>query len=227
MTTDEPGVRTARPMSGRIDKRNAILVSAFSVFARLGYASACVKEIASEAGVAKPTVYNHMNDKATLFRESVEAAAERIGAPSVSAVRARLDSSVGDVETTLLGVGEDLSAAMRDSELWALRRLACAESSQFPELHHVVTAATEAPIRRALGDKIARWTLRGELRAQDPDVAAEQFLALVAGPLEFDFAQGTRIPADDRSSAVVRAAVTTFLRAFGPAPTDREPTGSS
>lgn len=216
MTTHHPGSGLART-SGRIDKRNAILGSAFTVFARLGYATACVKEIASEAGVAKPTVYNHMNDKATLFRQSVEAAAERIGAPSVAAIRARLDSSTASVETTLLGVGEDLATAMRNPDLWALRRLACAESARFPELQDVVTATGDAPIKRALGDKFARWTLRGELRTEDPDIAAEQFVALVVGPIESDFALGARTPTEDRSSAVVRAAVTTFLLAFGPA----------
>ncbi|MFF7183419.1 TetR family transcriptional regulator [Streptomyces sp. NPDC008121] len=37
---------------------NAILDGAFAVFEQRGYAQACVKEIAQEEGVAKPTVYN-------------------------------------------------------------------------------------------------------------------------------------------------------------------------
>src|SRR5690606_41329263 len=60
---------------GRIDKRQAILDAAITVFARRGYDQACVQEIADEAGVAKPTVYNHLTDKATLFREAMTAAA--------------------------------------------------------------------------------------------------------------------------------------------------------
>jgi AcrR family transcriptional regulator len=61
-----------RPARGRIERRQAILDGAFAVFTRHGYAQACVKEIAQEAGVAKPTVYSHLNDKESLYREAVE-----------------------------------------------------------------------------------------------------------------------------------------------------------
>ena len=63
---------------GRIDKRQAILDAAFTVFARRGYDQAGVQEIADEAGVAKPTVYNHMSDKETLFRETMLATANAV-----------------------------------------------------------------------------------------------------------------------------------------------------
>ncbi|WP_230424056.1 TetR/AcrR family transcriptional regulator [Streptomyces radicis] len=60
----------------RDDKRRAILAGAFAVFARDGYAQACVRDIAAAAGVAKPTVYSHLTDKATLFRHAVAEAAD-------------------------------------------------------------------------------------------------------------------------------------------------------
>ncbi|WP_131770844.1 TetR/AcrR family transcriptional regulator, partial [Candidatus Protofrankia californiensis] len=53
---------------GRVDKREAILAAAFEVFARKGYEGASVDLIASEAGVAKPTLYNHLGSKENLFR---------------------------------------------------------------------------------------------------------------------------------------------------------------
>lgn len=62
---------------GRIDKRQAILEAAFRTFAREGYGQSCVREIAAEAGVAKPTIYNHLGDKETLFREAMLAAVGR------------------------------------------------------------------------------------------------------------------------------------------------------
>lgn len=51
---------------------------AFEVFARRGYDQACVQEIADQAGVAKPTVYNHLTDKPTLLREAMRAAADSV-----------------------------------------------------------------------------------------------------------------------------------------------------
>jgi TetR/AcrR family transcriptional repressor of mexJK operon len=215
VVTDRSSRGHVRMSSGRIDKRNAILDAAFTVFSRQGYATTCVKEIAAEAGVAKPTVYNHMNDKATLFREAVGAAAERVGAATVAAVEACLDSPA-ETEDTLHKVGEELARALRDPERWALRRLACAESAQFPDLVSMVQATSIQPIVRALGNKVARMTLAGLLRTDDPDVAAAQFVALVQGPLEAATCLGTRTATDDQVNAVVRAAVQTFTRAFCP-----------
>ncbi|MGW6741439.1 TetR/AcrR family transcriptional regulator [Streptomyces sp. NPDC055025] len=72
-----PAGRTAS--RGRIDKRRAILDAAFTVFARRGYGQVCVKEIAEVAGVAEPTVYNHLNDKETLSWSAATSADERRG----------------------------------------------------------------------------------------------------------------------------------------------------
>jgi len=55
--------------TGRIDKRQAILDAAFTIFARDGYYLAGVDAIAAEARVAKHTIYNHFRDKENLFRE--------------------------------------------------------------------------------------------------------------------------------------------------------------
>ncbi|MFD0470248.1 TetR/AcrR family transcriptional regulator [Nonomuraea thailandensis] len=143
----------------RIDKRQAILEGAFTVFAREGYAQACVQSIAREAGVAKPTVYNHMTDKATLFRHAMEAAARDI-----------LD---------------------------------------------IVQESGPDRLNQALADRLARLALAGRLRAADPDLAAEQFLALLLGPLEARTQLGTRQLQDAELRTMAVAAVDAFVRAWG------------
>jgi hypothetical protein len=70
---------------GRIDKRQAILNVAFTVFARQGYAQAGVDVIAAEAGVAKATVYSHFGDKENLLREAIAASTDQTLAASVPA----------------------------------------------------------------------------------------------------------------------------------------------
>ncbi|MGW7079876.1 TetR/AcrR family transcriptional regulator [Streptomyces sp. NPDC054866] len=100
MSTD--GRRTARGLSGR---RQAILDGTFAVFARRGCAQARVKEIAQEAGVAKPTVDSHLNDKESLYREAVEAAADRVSARSLAAVdQLRETATDADPRTALTAV---------------------------------------------------------------------------------------------------------------------------
>ncbi|WP_216916646.1 TetR/AcrR family transcriptional regulator [Nocardia noduli] len=203
---------------GRIDKRQAILDAAFVVFARRGYALAGVQEIAEEAGVAKPTIYNHLNDKETLFRHALTAVADSVLAENLTVVE------------RLRNPGTDLGAALRDLAL-RLIRVCCAERSrslrwltyaqvaQFPDLIDIVVGRTSDRLGEALADRLARLSLSGRLRPCDPAVAAEQFLVLITGPMEGRSRLGTRKVAAAEMRAVADTAVDTFLRAYGPAET--------
>lgn len=55
-----------------IAKRQRILDSAKTLFLKQGYAGSSMNQIAAEAGVSKLTVYNHFQDKATLFTAAIE-----------------------------------------------------------------------------------------------------------------------------------------------------------
>ncbi|MFE7795991.1 TetR/AcrR family transcriptional regulator [Nocardia sp. NPDC057440] len=199
---------------GRIDKREAILNAAFTVFARRGYDKACVQEIADEAGVAKPTVYNHLTDKETLFRHAILAAADAVTAENLAIVERLRDP------------GDDLSAALSDTayrllEVCAaerardLRRLTYAQHANLPDLTATVLERTAQGVAEALADRLARLALAGRLRPCDPTVAAEQLLALLTGPLERRSQLGARDVPDTELRAVAEAAVRTFIAAYG------------
>ncbi|GAA4660635.1 hypothetical protein GCM10023324_08090 [Streptomyces youssoufiensis] len=66
---------------------------------------------------------------------------------------------------------------------------------------------TALRVRSALADRLARLPLAGHLRASDPELAAEHFLPLLTGPLEY------RPTADP--DTVAASAVDVFLRAYG------------
>ena len=68
---------TAQTPRGQMQKRQAILDAALSVFVREGYGLAGIDAIAAEAGVAKPTIYNHLGGKENLFRIVMIEAAEQ------------------------------------------------------------------------------------------------------------------------------------------------------
>lgn len=203
-------------MAGRIDKREAILSAAFTVFARDGYAQASVADIAAEAGVAKPTVYNHLTDKATLFRHAVAAEADR----QLAANLAVLDDLDGhaDLARTLTEVGRRLLEQYRTDRARALRRLIAAEVPHFPELLDAIPDAGGGRLHQALADRLARLVLAGELRNGCVLKAADQFLALLTGPLDRRSALGTRPVPDPELCAVTQAAVQTFLLAHGAEP---------
>ncbi|MFD9904408.1 TetR/AcrR family transcriptional regulator [Streptomyces sp. NPDC059063] len=210
------GTRTGsgRTGSGRIDKRQAILEGAFTVFARQGYAKSCVQDIADEAGVAKPTVYNHLGDKATLFRHAMEAAAQTVLNERLAALDPLLAPG-DDLRATLERVGHELLRLHGDARSCALRRLLYAEVAQFPDMLGTVSESGPHHLVQALADRMARLALSGRLRAGDPERAAEQFMALLVGPLEARSRMGTRAIGDAELAGIARAAVDTFLRAFG------------
>ncbi|MEV4374843.1 TetR/AcrR family transcriptional regulator [Nonomuraea sp. NPDC049637] len=200
---------------GRIDKRQAILRGAFAVFARQGYAQACVQEIADEAGVAKPTVYNHLSDKATLFRHAVQDAAQTSLQQRLAALEPLVEPG-DNLRATLEGVGHELLRLHCDEHSCALRRLLYSEIIRFPDVLDVVTESGPHRLTQALADRLARLILAGRLRATDPELAAEQLLALLVGPLEARSRMGTRLLGDDELREVARVAVGTFLQAYAP-----------
>ncbi|MEU7143195.1 TetR/AcrR family transcriptional regulator [Nocardia sp. NPDC046473] len=205
------GATTAR---GRIDKRQAILDVAFTVFARRGYDKTCVQEIADEAGVAKPTVYNHLTDKQTLFQHAVLAAADAVAAETL-AIAERLRDPGEELRTTLTEVATELLAACASERARALRALTYAQLAAFPELTEEVLDRTSRRIAEAMADRLARLALSGKLRVSDPALAAEQFLALLTGPLEARSRLGTRAVPATECCGIADAAVDTFLSAFG------------
>jgi AcrR family transcriptional regulator len=198
---------------GRIDKRQAILDAAFTVFARDGYRPASVDTVAATAGVAKHTIYNHFGDKQSLFRAAVAALADDALARNLAALEAlRADR---DPAEALTEVGLKLADCYCDEKSWALRRLLYAELASMPELQDVVRDRATDRVNDALADRLARLALAGKLRITDPAVAAEQFGALLTAPLETRSRLGTRkIPARELAE-VTQNAVRTFLRAFG------------
>ncbi|MEU6379197.1 TetR/AcrR family transcriptional regulator [Streptomyces sp. NPDC046909] len=201
---------------GRVDKRQAILDAAFAVFARRGYAQACVQEIAEEARVAKPTVYSHLNDKETLFRHTLEAAADALMAENLAVVeRLRERAPDDDLSVALADVAQRLLRICCGERARALRWLTYAQVARFPDLIETVQERTAHRPRAALADRLARLSLAGRLRPCDPEQAAEHFFALLTGPLESRSRLGTRRVAAAELRVIADAGVDAFLRAYG------------
>ncbi|MGW1838766.1 TetR/AcrR family transcriptional regulator [Streptomyces sp. NPDC002067] len=198
---------------GRIDKRQAILEAAFRTFARDGYGQSCVREIAAEAGVAKPTVYNHLGDKETLFRQAMQAAVERTTADALTALEC-LREPGDEVRDALESAGYRLLRSHCGADFQALRWLLHAEAAHFPDLLDDFQRNGAERLHEALADRLARLALGGRLNIGDPDRAGEQFLALLTGPMDRRSRLATRKVPDTELRSVARAATDTFLCAY-------------
>lgn len=206
-------VTKATAARGRAGKRDAILAAAFTVFARQGYTQAGVQEIADEAGVAKPTVYSHFGDKEDLFRHAMTAAADAVLAENL-AILERLRAGTPDLGAAFEDVGYRMVRVCCGDRAHALRWLTFGQVARFPDLIVDVQERTSTRLRDALADRLARLTVAGELRDHDPELAADQFLALLTGPLEARSRLGTRAVPVAGLRAIAAAAADTFLRAY-------------
>ncbi|MGX1807210.1 TetR/AcrR family transcriptional regulator [Nocardia sp. NPDC055321] len=208
-------ISAERP-KGRIDKRQAILAAAFEVFAGDGYHRASVDAIALAAGVAKHTIYNHFGDKESLLRAVVADLAEQALVRNLAAVEI-LDRGA-DLAESLTETGVRLAECYCDEHTVALRRLLQAQLPTMPDLLDLIRDRATDRVNDALAARLARLALAGRLDLHgDPAVAAEQFGALLTGPLESRTRMGTAKISKSELRQLVRNAVDTFLRAFGPA----------
>ncbi|KAB2370585.1 TetR/AcrR family transcriptional regulator [Actinomadura montaniterrae] len=209
--------RTGR--RGRVDKREAILDAALRVFSREGYERASIDMIAAEAGVAKPTIYNHLGGKENLFRQIMVDAARETSAKFMAALDGFPTDPAGAAELRerLLTVAPAMVECFHHPESWALQRLLYAESVRFPDLYGDVRANGAGQVADALAGRLARLGNAGHLRIADPDRAAAHFIALLTHELVGLSELGNREVPPAEVERVVTAGVDAFLRAYAPA----------
>ncbi|EOM74424.1 TetR/AcrR family transcriptional regulator [Rhodococcus rhodnii] len=206
-----PTTRTDRPRTG---KRDAILAAALEVFGRDGYADASVAAIARVAGVAKPTVYNHFDDKNTLFGEAMRWGMAHANERTDGVIGA-FDPSADDLRGELERVGEGIVGCLREPVGRNVMRLQWGERSRCPSLAEEGRRNRDRTIDRLAG-KLARLSNAGRLCEVDPERAARQFLVLVVDDLPAISGFGEHAVPDAQLDAFVREGVDTFLAAFAP-----------
>jgi TetR/AcrR family transcriptional regulator, mexJK operon transcriptional repressor len=194
-------------------KRRQILDGARLVFAELGFERASVDLIASRAGVSKPTIYKHYEDKKALFVACVAQDAEELRA----GLRACTGDPAGDVEQTLQIVGEKMMRLFLSPGVLAFYRHVIAETANLPGLGKTLFARGPGVIQATIAGYLERWNHSGALRIEDPHVAAVQFVSLCQGDLltraRFGILGG-RVHEQVRET--VARAVRTFVRAHRP-----------
>ncbi len=196
------------------DRRAEILDIAGPLFLEHGYQGASMSRIAAAVGGSKGTLYAYFSGKEELFAAYMT---ERLQALVLEAFS--LPEDAGDPARVLALVGGRYLKLATDPSSVALLRLLYHEAPRFPEIGRLFHETCFRPGRRQLADYLARAHAAGLLRAPDPALAAEQFLALCQANLQMPLLLCVR-PGVGRkeADAVVAAAVATFLAAHRPAP---------
>lgn len=192
------------------DKRTQILGGAKQVFFARGFDGASMSEIALAAGVSKGTLYVYFENKERLFAALVEEHSRAIAESTVP-----LDPNDGDMRGVLMKTGLDYMKVLAQPGHIAWLRTVIGTAEKFPELGQVFI---ESGPRRAV-QKLSDWfrakISRGQLKIDNVEIAAWQFLMMIQGPLLMPMLYGGEArPSQARIEEVVKQSVDVFLAAF-------------
>jgi TetR/AcrR family transcriptional repressor of mexJK operon len=174
------GGRPTREEAVRRDAR--LLDVATSLFMERGFDGTSIDAVAEAAGVSKPTVYARYRDKRDLFAAVLRGRIRDWLAPLSAAAEAQAtESNPKNIETTLHELSRHMLAHTLMPECATLQRILAAQAVQFPELAKL--AHEDGWLRgvRGVAILLRQFAARGEIRVDDPELAADLFLNLLLG----------------------------------------------
>ena len=155
------------PMRSDDDTRRVIIEAAGQAFQANGYAATCMNEVAQRAGISTKTLYRLIPTKAELFANVVS---DRIGRFILAIDEEVLDPL--DLPTALERILIAYATLALDPEPIAINRLVIGESDRFPEIAATFYETAIVRTSRAIESWLRRQCERGQLRLEDPEVAA-------------------------------------------------------
>ncbi|MFI7012584.1 TetR/AcrR family transcriptional regulator [Streptomyces sp. NPDC050145] len=214
--TDQDQVR--HKGGGTLEKRQALLRGARTIFGREGYTRAGIDEIAAEAGVSTRTLYNHFGGKANLFREALLDSAAAVTSAHVAVAERHL-TKVTDVEKDLLAFAREWMGRRTDHDAhMRLVRQIIAEGNRLPadvieEWQRIGPRAVTEAVRERLAALGAQGLLR--IAPDESAEAARHLMLLVAGGVTTDTFFGVVPMSPEDLDARVVSGVRTFLKLYG------------
>jgi len=193
------------------ERRARIIAGAAEIFTRDGYEGASMAQIAQAARVSKGTLYNYFPGKDALFAAFVKDNCGRLMQEIFDGMRD--DAAVAD---ELARIGRTMLKMVISPRALTMFRVVVMEAQKFPELARTFVESGPDILVSSMAAWIGRRIDAGELAADDPHFAAEQFFALIQSRIVLR----TRIDAAFSASAgdidyVVGGAVRVFLAYYG------------
>jgi AcrR family transcriptional regulator len=203
---ENPSRREARRQS----RREAILDVAQRSFMEHGYAATTMSAIAAALGGSKGTLWSYFPAKDVLFAAVLDRATEAFQEQLTLILNPQ-----DDLESTLRRFARGYLQRITSPEALALYRLVMAEANRFPETGRIFHERATGRTLAAVAAYMAQQMARGLVRNADPQLAAQQLIALCMSGCHrmllirlIDSAEPAAIEADAVS------AVATFLRAY-------------
>lgn len=207
----------ARARAGSAEERRDIVRAARAVFAREGWIHAGVADIAQECGLDQAVVTHYFQDKERLLLTVLLEGAASVAAALTVVAEDHL-AQVDDLEQDLVALGHAwLTPLAAFPEHFAIVRYLGAEVAGWPAgVVEMWRTAGPRQATRELARRLDRLAERGLLAFDDPDLAAERFIQLVAGGVVQRSFHGALPLADYETDALVTAGVADFVRLYRP-----------
>lgn len=192
-------------------KRDQILDGAKRVFSTQGFDGASMNDITKAAGVSKGTIYVYFNSKDDLFAALIRREMQRVF-DSVQSVL--VDDK--PLEEVLYNFGMMFARHMSSPNTVRGMRMVLGVIDQMPEVARSFLSC--GPIKGAhqLKDYLIGHIERGELKIDDPLLAARQFADLCITGLfrPAIFGEFQTAPPDEDLEKTVRSAIRMFMKTY-------------
>ncbi len=208
--TPPPCEHPSRREVRRQSRREAILEVAERSFLEQGYAATTMSAIATELGGSKGTLWSYFPAKDLLFAAVLDRVTE-----AFQQQLTLLLNPDDDPEATLRRFARGILQKVTSPEALALHRLVMAEVNRFPETGRIFYERAAGRTRAQVAAYLAEVTARGLLRADDPQLAAQQLIALcLSGCHQMLMIRLIEHPDPDLIESDAAGAVATFMRAY-------------
>jgi AcrR family transcriptional regulator len=161
--------------------------AAVETFLDHGFDGTTMEAVARAAGITKRTLYARYPDKRALFAAAIpwalarEHGKEHGGAEGArGAGAAKRPGGRRDLSAGLTAIARSALVRAVDPDVVRLSRMAMIESARFPEFAASAQSLTWSPRMQAVMDLLRHHAGQGAVVVEDLELAAEQFLAMVA-----------------------------------------------
>jgi AcrR family transcriptional regulator len=206
------GQEATQVMSKSDVKRQAILENAYRLFRAQGFDGTSMADITTEVGGSKATLYSHFPSKEELFVECMMAALENYMPDTLK----HLEASRCDPEIALRNFGSSVLKFICSPEQVEVRRLMIAEAARSGTGKRFFDKLSA--LRSQISSFLNQCMASGQLRSDDPDLAADHLGALLEAEVLEPLLLHVRETAPDEKETAfaARRAVAAFLRAYAP-----------
>lgn len=172
------GPGPGRPTKSQAKLRNIELLDrALELFSENGFDRTTMDDIAASLGMAKRTIYGQYGDKKSLFKATLQRAIDEWIIP----VEVLQSAETGDLDETLIQIGQILVENMLSDAGLRLLRITNAESYRMPEIGAFTNEQGTRRTLEYLADLFHRRIKPERGQEVDGDRAALAFLNLVVG----------------------------------------------